>query len=174
MGAPVGFFETTTYRGAFGDTNWLNGWSYLSKAGYLTGYPDAGSGSVADADGDGISDAVENANSSLGFNSGVNDASSVLGTLKTTAEFTANFTAGQTSVTSNPNGFSLYNTADILDLRTVGQTTVQKVGSNVTLTVPVEKSTGLNTWAPAGNMTLGPFTGDPDKEFYRLKVTGAN
>ena len=174
VGAPVGFFETTTYRGAFGDTNWLNGWSYLSKAGYLTGYPDAGSGSVADADGDGISDAVENANSSLGFNSGVNDASSVLGTLKTTAEFTANFTAGQTSVTSNPNGFSLYNTADILDLRTVGQTTVQKVGSNVTLTVPVEKSTGLNTWAPAGNMTLGPFTGDPDKEFYRLKVTGAN
>ena len=34
-GAPAGFFETTTYRGAFGDTNWLDGWSYLSENGYL-------------------------------------------------------------------------------------------------------------------------------------------
>jgi hypothetical protein len=35
-GAPAGFFETTTYRGAFGDTNWLDGWSYLSRFGYLS------------------------------------------------------------------------------------------------------------------------------------------
>ncbi len=33
--APAGFFETVSYRGAFGDTNWLDGWSWISKKGYL-------------------------------------------------------------------------------------------------------------------------------------------
>jgi hypothetical protein len=33
--APAGFFEPVNYRGAFGDTNWLDGWSYLSQKGYL-------------------------------------------------------------------------------------------------------------------------------------------
>ncbi|QTN31468.1 hypothetical protein HZ994_03695 [Akkermansiaceae bacterium] len=36
--APPGFFETVDYRGAFGTAescNWLRGWSYLSRAGYL-------------------------------------------------------------------------------------------------------------------------------------------
>ena len=33
--APAGFFEPVDYRGAFGATNWLDGWSYLSKVGYL-------------------------------------------------------------------------------------------------------------------------------------------
>ncbi|MEY4570084.1 MAG: hypothetical protein RLZZ398_1523 [Verrucomicrobiota bacterium] len=177
VGAPVGFFEATTYRGAFGDTNWLNGWSYLSKAGYLSGYPDAGSvsGSLTDADADGISDAVENANSSLGFDAAVSDASTVLGTLKTTTQFTANFTAGQTSVTSNPNGFMLYNSADILDLRTTEGVTVQKVGNTATLSVPVQKSTGLDSWAPAGSMSLDvDVSASPDKEFYRLEVKDAN
>ena len=43
-----------------------------------------------------------------------------------------------------------------------GQTMVQKVGGNVTLTVPVEKSTGLNTWAPAGTMSPRHHSpGDP-------------
>jgi hypothetical protein len=177
-GAPVGFFETTTYRGAFGDTNWLNGWTYLSQNGYLSGYPDAGSSTgavtVADADSDGISDAVETANTGLGFNPAVSDATTVLGTLKTTAQFTANYTAGQTSVTADPNAFSLYNTADILDLRTVGQTTVQKVGNTAILSVPVQKSNTLGGWVPAGNMTLGvDVTSSPTKEFYRLSVEGA-
>ena len=175
-GAPAGFFETTTYRGAFGDINWLNGWTYLSQNGYLSGYPDAGSstgaGTVADADSDGISDAVETANTGLGFNPAVSDATTVLGTLKTTAQFTANYTAGENNVKNNPNSFSLYNTADILDLRTTGQTTVQAGASNVTLTVPVQKSTGLSTWESAGSMTLTiPKTAD--KEFYRLSVEGA-
>jgi trimeric autotransporter adhesin len=68
VGAPAGFFETVSYRGAFGDSNWLNGWSYLAQEGYLSGYPDAGGsgGSFADADGDGVSDALENANTALG------------------------------------------------------------------------------------------------------------
>ena len=175
-GAPAGFFETAPYRGAFGDTNWLNGWTYLSQNGYLTGYPDAGSGtggsSMADADGDGISDAVEAANSALGFDAAADDATSVLGSLKTTAQYNANYTAGQTSVTSNPSAFSLYDETSILDLRTIGQTTVQAGAANVTLTVPVQKSTGLNTWESAGNLELViPITSG--KEFYRLSVEGA-
>jgi hypothetical protein len=169
-GAP----ETAVFRGAFGSTNWAGGWTKLSQAGYLNAtYSVTPASSLAgDADSDGISDAVETANTALGFNAAVNDATTVLGTLKTTAQFNANYTAGQTSVTSNPNSFSLYNTADILDLRTVGQTTVQAGASNVTLTVPVQKSTGLSTWESAGSMTLTiPKTAD--KEFYRLSVEGA-
>ena len=167
-GAPV----SAAFRGAFGSSdNWAAGWTKMSIDGFLLG--EASSGSMADADGDGISDAVETANTALGFNAAANDATTVLGTLKTTAQFNANYTAGQTSVTSNPNSFSLYNTADILDLRTVGQTTVQAGASNVTLTVPVQKSTGLSTWESAGSMTLTiPKTAD--KEFYRLSVEGAN
>lgn len=33
--ATPNFFDTVDYRGAFGTTNWLDGWSYLSKNGYL-------------------------------------------------------------------------------------------------------------------------------------------
>jgi hypothetical protein len=167
-GAPV----PVSYRGAFGSSNWAAGWTKFSSSGILQG-PGEGGGSFADADGDGITDALETANTGLGLNPAVSDASTVLPTLKTTAQFNANFTSGQNSVTSNPGAFGLYDETSILDLRTVGQTMVQKVGGNVTLTVPVEKSTGLNTWGAAGNMTLGPFTGDPTKEFYRLKVEGA-
>jgi hypothetical protein len=39
-GAPVGFYDQVNYRGAFGETNWLSGWSYLDKAGYLSEIPD--------------------------------------------------------------------------------------------------------------------------------------
>jgi hypothetical protein len=147
-GAPV----TTTYRGAFGADNWAAGWTTSSAIGVLKGEaPATGSAPFADVDGDGVSDTLEatTALTNLGFSVGVNNVSPT-------------------------NLFeSIYDTDAILDLRTVGQTTVQKVGGNVTLTVPVEKSTGLNSWAPAGNMTLGPFPGDPSKEFYRLKVEGA-
>jgi hypothetical protein len=167
------------YRGAFGGANWLTGWTYLSQNGYLTGYPDAGSstgaGTVADADGDGISDAVETANAALGLNPAVSDAATVLPNLKTTAQFNANFTAGQNDVINNPADHDLYNSADILDLRTTAGVTVQKVGNTATLSVPVQKSTGLSTWAPAGNMTLGvDVSSSPTKEFYRLSVEGAN
>ena len=33
--APARFYEAVDYRGAFGDKNWLDGWSYLSQKGYL-------------------------------------------------------------------------------------------------------------------------------------------
>jgi hypothetical protein len=32
---PSSFFETANYRGAFGEKNWLDGWSWLSQKGYL-------------------------------------------------------------------------------------------------------------------------------------------
>ncbi|OYV04231.1 MAG: hypothetical protein CFE26_18020, partial [Verrucomicrobiales bacterium VVV1] len=162
-GAPM----PVSFRGAFGSENWAAGWTKLSTSGVLQG----GAAPAADADGDGITDAVETANSALGFNSAVSDANTVLGTLKTTAQFNTNFTAGQTSVTSNPSAFSLYTAATILDVRSVGQVVVAAPAGpgNVTLTLPVEKSTGLTTWAPAGNMTLSiPKT--VDKEFYRITI----
>ena len=171
-GAPV----AATFRGAFGSTNWAAGWTSMSQQGLLLG--EASTGSIADADGDGISDAVENANTDLGFNAAVSDANTVLGSLYTTTEYNTNFTAGQTSVTSNPNAFSLYNTADILDLRTTAGVTVQAPagppgpGVNVLLSVPVEQSDTLGGWTNSGNMTLS-IPKVAGKEFYRLEVKGA-
>ena len=163
--APAGFFESTNYRGAFGGSNWLNGWSWLSRHCYLTGLPDVGGGSTggtfADSDGDGVSDDVENANTDLGFNAGVNDAASVLANVYTAAQ-----------VQANPGAFGLYDETSILDLRTVGQAIVQAGASDVLLSLPVEKSTGLSSWAPAGNLQL-TIPKEGDKEFYRISVTGA-
>ncbi len=151
-GAPV----AVTYRGAFApgaNSNWAAGWTKLSTSGALLGAAplpeNGGEPPFADVDNDGVSDTLEVTPElvALGFVVGNDD----------TALFA-----------------SIYDTDSILDLRTVGQVTVQKDGSNnVTLSVPVEKSTGLDSWGPAGSMQLGPFTGDPTKEFYRLKVEGA-
>ena len=163
-GAPT----AAAYRGAFGSANWAAGWTKLSLDGTLLGE----ASSIADADGDGISDAVENANTDLGFNAGVNDASSVLGSLYTIPEYNGNFTSGQNSVTSNPGAFGLYTPASILDLRTVGQTIVQAGSTDVTLSLPVQKSTGLNSWGAAGNLQL-TIPKEGDKQFYRIAVEGA-
>lgn len=163
-GAPV----PVDYRGAFGSQNWAAGWSYFSQLGVLQG---AGPATYVDTDSDGISDTVESNNAGLGLSPAVSDAA-VLATLKTTAQFNANRTAGQNDVITDPATYSLYTPTSILDLRTVGQTMVQAGPVNVSLTLPVEKSTGLNTWAPAGNLTLS-FPKTPGKEFYRMAVEGA-
>jgi hypothetical protein len=162
-GAPV----PVDYRGAFGAQNWAAGWSYFSQLGLLKG---TGPATYVDADGDGISDTVESNNSGLGLSPTVSDAT-VLATLKTAAQFSANRTAGQDDVINSPATYSLYTSTSILDLRTVGQTMVQAGPVNVSLTLPVEKSTGLSTWATAGSMTLS-FPKTPGKEFYRLAVEG--
>lgn len=151
-GAPM----PVNYRGAFGpgdNANWAAGWTKTWKSGILQGgYTPGGEPPFADTDNDGIDDALEASPqlAALGFVVG-NDDSALFA--------------------------SLYTETSILDLRTTAGVTVQKTNAptnNVTLTVPVEKSTGLNTWEDAGIMTLGPFTGDPTKEFYRLEVKGAN
>ena len=114
-----------------------------------------------DTDGDGVSDDVESANTGLGFNPAVNDAATVLANV---------YTASQ--VRADPSAFGLYDETSILDLRTVGQAMVQAGANNVVLSLPVEKSTGLDTWQNAGNLQLTiPKQGD--KEFYRISVEGA-
>ncbi|MBK1828179.1 hypothetical protein [Haloferula rosea] len=87
--APLNFYETVDYRGAFGDTNWLWGWSYLYKAGYLSAVSkeqiaaskpseDTGGGTppFADSDNDGISDTLEGTQelADLGFTVGSDDS----------------------------------------------------------------------------------------------------
>jgi len=87
--APADFYETVDYRGAFGDTNWLWGWSYLYKAGYLSAVSkeqiaaskpsessEGGTPPFADSDNDGISDTLEGTQElvDLGFTVGGNDA----------------------------------------------------------------------------------------------------
>jgi hypothetical protein len=148
-GAPV----TAAFRGAFGTVNWAGGWTKFSQAGYMSAtYPAPGgsAGGLADADGDGVSDAVEAANTDLGFNPAVSN-----GTPATIFD-------------------ALYTETSILDLITVGQTMVQANGASVSLTLPVSKSNTLapGSWLPAGNMTL-TLPQEGDRQFYRLTVEGA-
>jgi hypothetical protein len=174
LSTPPAGLETVNYRGAFGSTNWAAGWTRLDSAGYfgnLATVPPVNSGSgFADADGDGISDSVEAANTALGFNAAVSDATAVLGTLKTTAQFNDNFTAGQTSVTANPNAFSLYTLSNIQDL-SADDIIVQKSGNTATLNIPVESSNNLvPPFTSVGNATLTIPNVPADKQFYRFRI----
>lgn len=154
------------YRGAFGPDNWASGWTRISSLGLLVG----ANGSVADADADGISDAVEAANTALGFNAAVNDAGTVLGTLKTTAQFNANFTAGQNSVSADPNAFNLFTLSNIQDL-SADDIVVQKVGNTATLSIPVESSNNLvPPFTFVGNAELVIPNVPNTKQFYRFRV----
>jgi hypothetical protein len=171
-GAPV----PTNYRGAFGasgDSNWAGGWTKLWTSGTLQGGFTSGSAPFADADGDGISDAVETANAALGLSPSVSDAA-VLGTLKTATQFAANFTAGQTSVTGNPSAFSLYSATSIQNI-SADDIVVQKVGNSVTLNIPVESSANLvPPFTSVGNATLTIPNVTADKQFYRFRIPPAN
>ena len=155
-GAPAGFYETTTYRGAFGGTNWLNGWTYLSKKGYLSGLPDVGGESggepgeppFADVDNDGISDTLEASAElqALGFTVGANDA----------ARFA-----------------SIYTEDAILDLVTGNQLIVQKSGANVTLSIPLFRSSNLSVFEAAPSLQAIVTDAPADKEFYRIEIPTA-
>ncbi|MFC7339333.1 hypothetical protein ACFQY0_19225 [Haloferula chungangensis] len=158
--APSGFFDTVNFRGAFGDKNWLNGWSYLYRKNYLSGLPDGGSdssggsngsgGSLVDSDGDGISDEVESANSELGFNPNVSN-----GTPSTVFD-------------------GLYTEAGILDLVTGSQIMVQGGGAGqpVTLSLPLFRSEDMSSFTPAPALDA-TFNGSGEAEFYRIEVSGA-
>jgi hypothetical protein len=145
-GAPT----TAAYRGAFGTSNWADGWTKLSATSVLTGgTPSTGGGEppFADADNDGVSDTLEatTALTNLGFSVGVNDVSPA-------------------------NRFqNIYSSSSILDVRATGQVTVQAGANDVSLTLPVQKSDTLGGWTNAGNMTLTmPKTSG--KEFYRITI----
>ena len=148
-GAPV----AASFRGAFGTENWAAGWTKMSFSGVLQGEAaTSGSAPFADVDNDGISDTLEASSvlAGLGFSVGTDDVNGGGGNLFD----------------------NLYTETSILDLRTVGQATVQAGASDVTLTLPVEKSTGLNSWGAAGNLEL-TIPKEGDKQFYRISVEGA-
>ncbi len=153
LSTPPAGLEAVSYRGAFGSTNWASDWTYLDAAGYFGDLatvpvdPGGGEPPFADVDNDGISDTLETspALQALGFSVGTDDS----------ALFA-----------------SLFTETSILDLRTVGQAIVQAGASDVLLSLPVEKSAGLDTWENAGNLEL-TIPKEGDKEFYRISVTGA-
>ena len=156
--AANGFLTPTSYRGAFGTTNWLDGWSYLSKKGYfgnLATLPSTGGvAPFADVDGDGISDTLEasTALTALGFSSSVNNVTNHGGVAST-----------------NLFG-SLYTSTSIQSLRGTGLM-IQASGTGpVTLTLPLFKSTDMINWTAAGNATAEtPFV--PGKQFYRVDLS---
>jgi len=77
-------------------------------------------------------------------------------------------TAGQTDVTSTPSAFSLYTASSIQDLRGTGNLLIQAGGANVTLTLPLQKSTTLGGWEPAAADLEASFPKTGGKEFYRV------
>ena len=101
----------------------------------------------ADVDNDGISDTLEASPElqALGFTVGANDA----------ALFA-----------------SVYTESSIQDLVTGNQVMVQKSGVNVTLSLPLFRSTDLSVFDPAPALEA-TFEGAPGKEFYRIEVNGA-
>jgi 2',3'-cyclic-nucleotide 2'-phosphodiesterase (5'-nucleotidase family) len=116
---------------------------------------------TTDSDLDGLSNAIEVA--SLGLDPDVANTGSQIN-----AALLGLRTAGRTDVTSNPSAFSLYTASSIQDLRGTGNLLIQASGANVTLTLPLEKSTGLNTWGPADEDLEATFPKIQGKEFYRV------
>jgi 2',3'-cyclic-nucleotide 2'-phosphodiesterase (5'-nucleotidase family) len=117
---------------------------------------------TTDSDGDGYSNIIEVG--SLGLNPDVINTSAQIN-----AALAGIRTAGRTDVTSNPGSYSLYTATSIQDLRGAGNLMVQVQGGNVTLSLPIEKSTtlGEDDWDPAGVLDI-TFPKIEDKEFYRL------
>jgi 2',3'-cyclic-nucleotide 2'-phosphodiesterase (5'-nucleotidase family) len=76
--------------------------------------------------------------------------------------------AGQGDVVSDPGSFSLYTPSSIQDLRGTGNLLVQAGETNVTITLPLQKSTGLDTFEPAAANLEASFPKIENKEFYRV------
>lgn len=98
---------------------------------------------TTDSDLDGLSNAIEIA--SLGLDPDAANTSS-----QVNAALLGLRTAGRADVTSNPSAFSLYTASSIQDLRGTGNLLAQAQSENVTLSLPVQKSTTLGAWESAG------------------------
>ena len=115
---------------------------------------------TTDSDGDGFSNGIEVA--ALGLNPDVANTSA-----QVNAALAGIRNAGRTDVTANPGSYSLYTASTIQDLRGTGNMLVQAAGPNVTLSLPIQKSTTLGGWEPAGDLDI-TFPKTADREFYRL------
>lgn len=117
---------------------------------------------TTDSDADGYSNIVEVG--ALGLNPDVANTSA-----EVNAALAGIRTAGRSDVTTNPASYSLFTAASIQDLRGAGNLMVQVQNGNVTLSLPIEKSSTLqaNDWDPAGALDI-TFPKIEDKEFYRL------
>jgi 2',3'-cyclic-nucleotide 2'-phosphodiesterase (5'-nucleotidase family) len=117
---------------------------------------------TTDSDADGYSNIVEVG--ALGLNPDVANTSA-----QVNAALAGIRTAGRSDVTTNPGSYSLYTAASIQTLRGAGNLMVQVQNGNVTLSLPIEKSSTLqaNDWDPAGALDI-TFPKIEDKEFYRL------
>jgi hypothetical protein len=146
-GAP----EVTTYRGAFGDTNWAIGWTAISEFCDMQELTAELPTLIVDTDGDGVSDELEatSALTSLGFSAAVNN------------------------VTPTNLFSSLYTATTIQDLRGTGMMIGPVTGPTATVTLPLFSNTTLNpnTWTAAGNVT-GTVNTTPGKSFFRVDLTG--
>jgi hypothetical protein len=116
---------------------------------------------TTDSDADGFSNAIEVA--SLGLNPDVANTST-----QVNAALAGIRTAGRTDVTASPGLYSLYTASSIQDLRGSGNMLVQASGANVSLTLPLEKSTNLGTWEPNSVNLQATFPKIENKEFYRI------
>jgi 2',3'-cyclic-nucleotide 2'-phosphodiesterase (5'-nucleotidase family) len=116
---------------------------------------------TTDSDADGFSNAIEVA--SLGLNPDVANTSSQIN-----AALAGIRNAGRSDVTTNPSLYSLYTASSIQDLRGSGNMLVQASGANVSLTLPLEKSTNLGTWEPNSVNLQATFPKVENKEFYRI------
>ncbi len=116
---------------------------------------------TTDSDADGFSNAIEVA--SLGLNPDVANTST-----QVNAALAGIRTAGRTDVTTSPGLYSLYTASSIQDLRGAGNMLVQASGANVSLILPLEKSTNLGTWEPNSVNLQATFPKIENKEFYRI------
>lgn len=149
-GAPV----AANYRGAFGPSgNWAAGWTKLSQSGVLQGAAPAPA--IVDADGDGISDALEATTelTALGFSVGVNNVTTH-GGVPGTNRFA-----------------SLYTSTSIQNLRGTGLIIGPVTpGGNAQITLPLFRSDNLTTWTAAGNATATVAT-PVGKQFFRIDLS---
>ena len=119
------------------------------------------SSTIADSDADGVNDSSEFANVLFGFDPRTpNSLQSIL---------TATEQRGKDAVVANPSLFNLYTAATIQDLRGTGNLLIKAANNKVTLKLPVEKSSDLGGWSPAGELFLELDQSQfPGKQFFRF------
>ncbi len=138
---------------ADGDADGLNDWREL-VAGTLA--------TSADTDADGVNDSNEFANVLFGLDPKVaNNLQAILQSVEQ---------RGKDAVVANPGAFSLYTSSSIQDLRGAGNLMFGPATNNkVMVRLPLEKSSNLGTWSPAGDLMLEmDTTPSPSRQFFRL------